>query len=287
MRARGRDEAWQRDGAAAPALSCWTLDREGVGVDDYRRAMSAACASEIVDLLQAGQEGRTGFARPDGALRPVHPGDIAVLVNSGREAQAVREALSSRGVRSVYLSDKDSVFGSAVAGDLQHWLAACAEPDDDRRLRAALGTPTLGLGWAELDRLNHDELQWEARVMQFRVYRQMWRRQGVLPMLRHLLADFGVPQRLLGAGDERTLTDVLHLAELLQQASARLDGEHALIRLLAEQFGDVADENDARKLRLESDADLVKVITVHKSKGLEYPLVFLPFACSLPRRPGR
>ncbi len=247
------------------------------GNGEAQRLLAAACATEIVRLLADGLAGRTGFAKAGEALRPVQPGDIAVLVNSGREASAVRQALATRGVRSVYLSDKDSVFQSPVAAELQRWLAACAEPDDDRPLRAALGSAALALSWPELDRLNHDELQWEARVLQFRRYQQTWRRQGVLPMLRHLLNDFGVPQRLLAAGDERMLTDLLHLAELLQQASAQLDGEHALIRWLAEQREDSASENEARKLRLESDADLVKVVTVHKSKGLEYPLVFLPF----------
>lgn len=279
VQARGRSERWVVAGEDASALTCWTLDADPPpGNGEAQRLMAAACATEIVRLLADGLAGRTGFAKQGEALRPVQPGDIAVLVNSGREAGAVRQALAQRGVRSVYLSDKDSVFESPVAAELQRWLAACAEPDDDRPLRAALGSAALALSWTELDRLNHDELQWEARVLQFRRYQQTWRRQGVLPMLRHLLNDFGVPQRLLAAGDERTLTDLLHLAELLQQASAQLDGEHALIRWLAEQREDSASENEARKLRLESDADLVKVVTVHKSKGLEYPLVFLPFA---------
>ncbi|MDM0012469.1 exodeoxyribonuclease V subunit beta [Variovorax sp. J22P168] len=278
--ARGRDAGWCIDGAPAPALTCWTLEAGAApSKDKAQTALAEACASEIVRLLDGGSAGRSGFTRlSDGALRPVKPGDVAVLVNSGREAASVRRSLAVRGVRSVYLSDKDSVFQAAVAADLQRWLQACAEPDDDRPLRAALGSATLALDWVELDRLNHDELQWESRVLQFRRYQQTWRRQGVLPMVRHLLNDFGVPQRLLAAGDERALTDLLHLAELLQQASAQLDGEHALIRWLAEQRQDEGSDNEVRKLRLESDADLVKVVTVHKSKGLEYPLVFLPFA---------
>src|SRR5690606_11711761 len=118
-------------------------------------------------------------------------------------------------------------------GELQLWLAACAEPDSGRRLRAALATPSLGLSWVELDALNNDELAWELRVQQFRGYRDCWRRLGVLPMLRRLLHDFDVPARLLAqAGGERALTDLLHLAELLQTASALLDGEHALLRYL-------------------------------------------------------
>lgn len=282
--ARGRAERWWRGSGEAPALVLWQADAAAggapLGAGAYQLQAAEACASEIVRLLREGQAGHAGFAHDD-ALRGVQPGDIAVLVNSGREAAAVRAALAGRGVRSVYLSDKGSVYDSAVAADLQRWLAACAEPDDDRPLRAALGSATLGLDWAALDRLNHDELAWEARVLQFRGYRQVWRRQGVLPMLRHLLHDFAVPQRLLAAPDgqgERLLTDLLHLAELLQHAAVQLDGEHALIRHLAEQRADATGDGDARKLRLESDAALVKVVTVHKSKGLEYPLVFLPFA---------
>ncbi|MGI4856195.1 MAG: UvrD-helicase domain-containing protein, partial [Janthinobacterium lividum] len=288
--AEGRAARWRVDDADGAALTVWFHDEGGKTTKrgPYVQHFAQVCAGEIVRLLQLGQQGRAGFvsnvdADADAAaaaLKPVQPGDIAVLVNTGKEAQAVRQALARGGVRSVYLSDKESVFESASAGELQRWLAACAEPDDDRLLRAALGTATLGMGWSELDHLNNDEIAWENRVVQFRDYRTCWRRQGVLPMLRRLLNDFAVPRRLLGAGNDRDLTDLLHLAELLQQASVVLDGEHALIRYLAEQRDAAGDEDDARKLRLESDAALVKVVTVHKSKGLEYPLVFLPFACS-------
>ena len=275
VQARGLGERWQLQGHDAPALTLWTLPGEQpCSVGTAQQAMAEACATAIVQLLN---DPLTGFSEA-GALRRVQPGDIAVLVNDGLQAQAVRANLKSRGLRSVYLSDKDSVFNSEAAGDLQRWLAACAEPDDDRLLRAALGTTTLALSWAELDALNHDEAAWEARLLQFRGYQQVWRRQGVLPMLRHLLHDFQVPQRLLATEDERKLTDLLHLAELLQQASAELPGEHALLRHLAEQRRGQLGDEDTRRLRLESDADLVKVVTVHKSKGLEYPLVFLPFA---------
>ncbi|MBS0341434.1 MAG: exodeoxyribonuclease V subunit beta [Proteobacteria bacterium] len=283
VRPRGRNERWCVGGSEAPALVCWTLPDadDAKKKADGQRTMAAACATEIVRLLNAGTLGQAGFVGEAGQMRALQAGDVAVLVNSGREARAVREALSERNLRSVYLSDQDSVFQSAVAADLQRWLLACAEPEDERPLRAALGSATLGLPLHALDQLNRDELQWESRVLQFRRYQQTWRRQGVLPMLRHLLHDFEVPQHLLSRQDERSLTDLLHLAELLQQASLQLDGEHALIRWLAEQRADsefASADTDARRLRLESDAELVKVITVHKSKGLEFPLVFLPFA---------
>jgi exodeoxyribonuclease V beta subunit len=276
--ARGRDEEWVVEARTQPALTCWWLDEgKAMSKEDHGARLGAACATEVVRLLRLGQQGHAGF-RKAGVLRPVRPGDIAILVNNGMEAAAVRAELQVRGVRSVYLSDQENVFRTESAAELQRLLAACAAPDDGRLVRTALGTALLALDWTALDRLNHDEIHWETRLEQFRGYRQCWQRQGVLPMLRRLLHDFGVPGRLLALGDERRLTDVLHLAELLQQASSLIAGEHALLRHLAEQRQEAAVAADNRQLRLESDADLLKVVTVHKSKGLEYPLVFVPFA---------
>ncbi|QCP47893.1 exodeoxyribonuclease V subunit beta [Trinickia violacea] len=293
--AQGRDDAFVVDGVPLRALTAWWLppgdDNKPLAKTAYIEQMAASCATEMVRLLNLGQRGTAGFVGDDGQ-RPLRPADMAVLVNNRQEADAIRKALAARNVRTVYLSDKDSVFQSAQAAELQHWLAACADPNDGRLVRTALATSTLGLGWTELDALYSNEMAWEACVLQFRGYRECWRRQGVLPMLRRLLNDFRVPARLLGLhadgaqsvqGGERILTDVLHLAELLQQASTMIEGEHGLIRYLVEQREASEDGNgggDVRQIRLESDGDLVKVVTIHKSKGLEYPLVFLPFVCA-------
>lgn len=290
---QGRSEAFFVDGETPGALTVWYQPPAADGKPSTKTAyvaqMAASCATEMVRLLNLGARGEAGFIG-DGKRRALRPADMAVLVNNGREAEAIRRELGARRVRSVYLSDKDSVYASEQSGEMAHWLAACAEPEDGRLVRTALATATLGLSFAELDALFGDEARWEACMLQFRGYRDCWRRQGVLPMLRRLLNDFHVPARLLGLSaqgrraavdGERVLTNLLHLAELLQQASTLIEGEHGLIRHLLEECAAADDSGgDARQVRLESDGDLVKVVTIHKSKGLEYPLVFLPFACA-------
>ena len=282
VESQGRKEVLHIDGQVVPALNIWHLSADQpLSGAVYRQQLAAACASEITTLLNGGQQGRAGFIQDGKDFRGLLPADIAILVRDGKEAQAVRGELSARGVRSVYLSDKDSVFAAQEAHDVLTWLKACAEPDVERPLRAALACITLNLSLAELERLNQDELAWEARVMQFRHYRELWRKQGVLPMLRRLLHDFQLPQTLITRSDgERVLTNLLHLSELLQQAAAELDGEQALIRHLSEHLALSGQAGEEQILRLESDEQLVKVVTIHKSKGLEYPLVFLPFICS-------
>ncbi|QTP56227.1 exodeoxyribonuclease V subunit beta [Billgrantia sulfidoxydans] len=288
--AKGRKDSLTRQGQPLPAMTLWQLEcDEPLSKTAYQQEMAERCASTMVELLNEGQRGSAGFRNEQGDLQPLKPSDMAVLVNGLGEARSIRQALARRGVKSVYLSDKDKVFASPVARELDAWLRACAEPGSssgqgDRLLRTALSTPVLGLDIATLDRLNEDELAWEGRVLQFRGYHRLWQRQGVLPLVRKIIHDFDVAQRLLAWGPasdgERFLTDLLHLGELLQHASQELDGEHALIRFLAEAIANPEGHGDTHKLRLESDADLVQVITIHKSKGLEYPLVFLPFICN-------
>jgi exodeoxyribonuclease V beta subunit len=303
--AHGRSERWEcSTGGATPTLTFWCIEDmqgdmqgdtpgaqteegatgeekgedEELGTQAHRDHMARVCADEMVRLLHAGRARQAGFVGPDGTRRAVQPGDMAVLVNNGREADAVRHALQQRGLRSVYLSDRSSVYQSPLAGELQRWLAACAAPEDERLLRAALATPALALSWAELDALRQDDMAWEQRVRQCRACQDTWLRHGVLPMLRRWIHEHGIATRLMAQDRERDLTDLLHLAELLQQASTGLDGPQALIRHLVRLRQDDGADDEGRRVRLETDEQLVKVVTVHKSKGLEYPLVFLPYA---------
>ncbi|GAA3552000.1 exodeoxyribonuclease V subunit beta [Zobellella aerophila] len=265
-------------GQRQPALGFWLYreaDQQVVNAGRYQQQQALWTAQEIHALLEAGERGEALLEQ-----RPVSAGDIAILVRTGREAALVRRALRERGIRSVYLSGRDSVFATREACELLLLLHACLQPGNDRRLRAALATGIVGLTLVELDQLNQDEDAWERLVQEFTDYRRRWQRQGVLPMLRTLLFRRDIPPRLLAFNEgERRLTDVLHLGELLQQAAQQLDGEHALVRWLGEQIDSPNGEAAEQQLRLESEQDLVRVVTIHKSKGLEYPLVYLPFIC--------
>ncbi|MEL4180450.1 exodeoxyribonuclease V subunit beta [Roseateles sp. PN1] len=283
--AKGRAERLVLSGqSVTPALS-FAFDAELRDGKSSQRLFAAHCAERIVTLLN--DEGAGFESAQAGSFVRLRPADMAVLVRTGREALAVRRELRRRGVASVYLSDKDSVFASAEALDLLRWLKAVAAPLDTRLVRAALATGMLALSLDELARLAADDEAFEARSEQLKALRQVWLKQGVLAMLRQTLHRLDLPARWLqdeAANGERQLTNFLHLAELLQAASRQLEGEQALVRWLATEIEDAAvgggAGGDEQVLRLESDADLVKVVTVHKSKGLEYPLVFLPFACS-------
>ncbi|PIQ50881.1 MAG: exodeoxyribonuclease V subunit beta, partial [Comamonadaceae bacterium CG12_big_fil_rev_8_21_14_0_65_59_15] len=252
-------------GQPQTAMTVWHLPYDKTPTKPVLLAdMAAVFATQMVALLNSGA---------------ARSGDMAVLVRDWSEAAAIREALRLRGVRSVYLSERNSVFASAQAQDLWRILRAVASPGNNRLLRAALATLTWGLSWPALHAVLADEAAWDALVEQFMQWQRVWRTQGFLPMLSRLLHDQGLAARLLQdpAQGERALTNLLHLGELLQAQSLQLQGEGALLRYLAQQLLHPKTSGEAAQLRLESDAHLVQVVTLHKAKGLEYPLVFLPF----------
>lgn len=267
------------------ALTLWLTDNQDepqkpLNVTDYNQQQALICASEIVRLLQGANQGLTGIQDGNGVFKPLQRADIAVLVNSHFEGAMVQHALRERGVASVYLSDRNSVFESPVAEQVLRILLACAHPEQRQLVTNALYSAVLALPISELAALQQDDHAWDKRVEQFYGYAQRWREHGVLAMLQRIVHDFRIAPRLLQEmGGERTITDLLHIAELLQQAASKMDGEHALIRYLRDKIYQPGEEgSDEQTVRLESDSELVQIVTVHKSKGLEYPLVFLPFS---------
>jgi exodeoxyribonuclease V beta subunit len=268
------DGDYQRHGKAAPALTVRVLpadDGKPWKADDSRALATRACVAEIHALLSDAGAGRASI---DG--KPVQPGDITVLVRSHGEATRIQSALVAAGIPAV-AAGKQSLFATAEAGELLAVFEALLRPDDEGRLRAALATMLLGLDAAAIARLDddgerHRELQLDALA-----WRDRWQRSGPLALVVDLCATHA--ERLLALVDgERRLTNLLQLGETLQEADRRALGLHGLVDWLRLAIAEADADDEQQLLRLESDARRVQIVTLHKSKGLEYPLVFLPFA---------
>ncbi|MEG8104091.1 3'-5' exonuclease, partial [Xanthomonas hortorum] len=187
----------------------------------------------------------------------------------------MQQALGAMGIPAV-AAGKQSLFATDEALELLALLQALLDPGDDSRLRAALATVLIGEDAAAIAALAHDgerHRRWQQQALD---WRERWQRGGPLALIGDLGAAHG--QRLLALVDgERRLTNYLQLAELLQEADARALGPHGLVDWLSRRIANADDNDEAQQLRLESDARRVQIVTLHKSKGLEYPLVFLPY----------
>jgi len=232
-------------------------------------------ARRIARILSAASRNEAGFSRSDG-FEPLKGGDIAVLVANHRQASLIANALSEHAVPSVRRG-RDSVWHSEEAQELAAVLAVYAEPTHEGWLRYALATRLLGRSAEKLEEAQNRQDLWDAERETAERYHELWQKQGFLRLFRVWLDEQEVAENLLTRDDgERRLTNLLHLGELLQAEYQRRPGMEPLLRWFAEQREGEGLGDDAL-LRLESDAERVQIVTIHTSKGLEYPLVFCPF----------
>ncbi|RLJ17788.1 exodeoxyribonuclease V subunit beta [bacterium endosymbiont of Escarpia laminata] len=260
-------------GETSQPMRIWKLTMEGMKVDELRHAVATTTAREIDRLLVLG---RTGKATIDEV--PLCGNDIAVLVRKHKQAEQISEALLELGIHSVR-SAQDNIFHGLEAEELERLLHACFESRRESLLRAALATDMLGWSGEDIDALTWDETAIGGQVESFLDYHQTWRDQGFMRMFRRLLIRRGVENRLLSYEDgERRLTNLYQLGELLHQHDrSKQPGMEGLIKWLSQQRQSEAPVDEEKLLRLESDGNLVRIVTLHTSKGLEYPVVFCPF----------
>ncbi|RNI19860.1 UvrD-helicase domain-containing protein [Flexivirga caeni] len=246
-------------------------DEDAVLAGPWRSVVAADAARDIAELLTSGATYDEG-----GAPRPVTPSDIAVLAAKNSELLLMQQQLRAVGVPAV-LGAGGSVYATQAAADWRTLLEAIDQPHRSALVRAAALTPFFGRTAADLDEQG-DQLT-DSTASRLRYFADVYRHRGVAAVFELCNLD-GLPGRVLRfVGGERELTDLRHISEALHAASLRLPpGLPALLGWLAEQAeADRPASGDARARRLASDAEAVQLSTIHGSKGLEYPIVYLPF----------
>lgn len=258
------------NGKAEPAYRFYLTESDKVN----KTEMAKICAISIQHWLKSAAENQAVFQNED-TCKTLQPENIAVLVKNRYEAADVIQELQKLGIASVYLSDQSSVFDSHVAVELLRILKACLNVAE-RPILNAIATALFGLNAADIHQIQQNEADWQRWADSFAQYQQTWQRQGILVMLHQILLEQGISERLLSqATGERDLTDFLHLAEILQQAATLHESEAALLSWFEKQIQ--GEGRQEAQIRLESERQLVKIVSIHKSKGLEYDLVWLPF----------
>ena len=240
----------------------WTA---GKAADEIRLAV----VNEIIALL-----GADVTLQPAGTV--LQPKDMAILVRTNTQAREYQAALRAAGVPSV-LNSTESVFATQEAADLYLLLQAVASPGDSGLLKQALALDWFGMNGQTLYRLINNEAALDQWLAHFLGYFQDWQKKSLMAMMLNVLAHQQIRANLAKTViAERRLTNLHHLIELVQQAAV---DEHLGINKTLDWLRTAiikAGNDENQQLRLESDDDAVKIVTMHRSKGLEYPVVFCP-----------
>jgi exodeoxyribonuclease V beta subunit len=238
-------------------------------------AARALVTSDLVRQIIATLDRGAVLAPRDGSeQRPIRPGDLAVIVRTGGQLDLVHEALLAAGVPSVQRTTS-SVFATSATGDWIVLLEALEQPHRAGRLRRLAVSPFVGWDAAGLERNDVDRLG-----LRLRHWLRMYEERGIAALYETISRDERVPGRLLGQVDgERRLTDLRHVGEALHAATlAGQLGLTAALEWLRHRRQEAGEDSSVeRSRRLDSDAAAVQVVTVHSSKGLEFPVVYVPF----------
>ena len=251
---------------------------------EVTRLAAQQAAREIARLIALGKDGKAALAgrKPDERLTG---GDVAVLVRTGKQGKAAAAALRELGIDSVELGT-DSIFDSTEADALYRLLHALCVAESEYNatplLRGALAADLFGLNMQELAALRDDDDVWDDWRGRAREWSELWRERGIATLMRRILfaGDRDCSANLLSYPDgTRRLTNYLHLADLLHEAETRnRPSRQGLLDWFRQSRAEARPGDETAQLRLESDENLVKIVTVHRAKGLEFPIAFCPFA---------
>ena len=288
--ATSKDSLVEKDAFVPPLQFCFfqreeqVLDRQGfIKKETAAGIIPKLVASDILSLLQSAKTViNSDFSDP----QKISPEDIAVLVRTNLQAEQIQSALSNHNIPS-YLSKSGSVFDSRQAIDLHDILWAVMNPDHKGSIKAALCTSVFKFSSDKILALDKEEELFFAWQDRFREYKEIWEGRGFVSMI---MALFHSDEAFLKTNlrlDERRLTNFYHLVELISQACLKQQlSPYYLLKWYARQlFKDLRDDF-SDELRLESDKKAVAIVTIHKSKGLEYPIVYLPYLWEGTRRPS-
>ncbi len=247
--------------------------QQALNKDVARDLAARACAGSIAWQLTQAQEGKLHYQG-----QALLAKDIAVLVSTHNQGKLIRDRLKALNIDSVNLS-QESVFASAEAEALLILLNCWLKPTHSGHIINLLASLLFQYSASELYALKHNEHDLLRLIGQMQNYQTIWQKKGIFSAYQRFSQEHQITEQMLNRAQERSLTNITQLLELLAEEESSQFGMHTQISWLAAQiqYARQGRKSEATQLRLESDEGLVKIITIHSAKGLQYPVVYCPF----------
>lgn len=255
----------------------WLNQEENETSETLQNRAAKWCAQEISHILQTAN---LNCFHLENKNRNIAASDIAILVRTRKEGSLIQRELKKYNIQSV-LINHDNIFGEDEAYAIYALLSFILAPQKMTQLVYVLSSKLFNYTADQIMALNQDEsalTQWTDYAS---LTHQIWQKEGIFAALQQFFTSYQTEQHLLAQGNERTLTNLHQIMELLAEQDEQGITPATLHQWLGTQI-DAAKQTKTTDtnatLRLESDEDLVKIVTMHASKGLEYPIVYCPFA---------
>ncbi|MFI4853105.1 MAG: exodeoxyribonuclease V subunit beta [Candidatus Makana argininalis] len=259
-----------------PSMCIWMQPDIIVNSHEYKKYMSNKCANTIFSWLNSSNNKQTWIEGNFGK-KYIKASDITIIVRNSNEANIISNELSKFNIPSIFISKSENIFKSKSSIDLM-WILKAVLYNNHSYIKRALITDIIGFDFNKIQNLNKNKELLYKHINNFIKYRLIWNKYGIYPMIKELIQDYKIINNIFSFKEgEKKFTTLISLGELLQEKSIYLENKLSLIRLLEEKIYSHNKYYKNEQSILEKNINFVNIITVHKSKGLEFPIVFLPF----------
>nr|BET44737.1 MAG: exodeoxyribonuclease V subunit beta [Candidatus Aschnera chinzeii] len=267
------------------AINIIYFNQKTLSISNYQKIMAYQCAIQISNWLNESKKGNIWIYN-NKTKSTIKSSDIIILVKNHQEAKIISNALKQFNIHSLFLSNRNNIFCSKEALDILWILHGIYFYNQKNKVQRALATNLINLNIEELINLNTNEQKWEEKLKKFLDFSYKWKKYGIISALYSIIYEYHIHTHLLNdkINGKRRMTNLMHLIELLQQEDCNCDTQYSLIQWLEQQIKEPNTSIHNQQLHIEDDKSCIHISTIHKAKGLEYPIVFLPFACYITKQ---
>lgn len=261
----------------------WLHPDNRVTLYNYKISMTKECVNTIQYLLYNIYHKTAWLENNKFKKKILKQSDITILVRNHEEASLIRSELLKIDISTTFLSNRKNIFETMESYELLLLLQAILFPTYNT-VCTALTTIFFGLKAEYIEKIhNKCESQWTTILEEFSEYCLIWKRKGIFIMIQKIIFHYKIPEKLLSIkSGKNSLINILHLGELLNNITKQIPTQHALVQWLQSKifkytFSNKNEVSSDYILRYDDNYDSIKISTIHQSKGLEFPITFLPF----------
>ncbi|WP_343153437.1 exodeoxyribonuclease V subunit beta [Buchnera aphidicola (Mindarus keteleerifoliae)] len=260
-----------------PSFSIFFNSKETISKKNYEQWISKECAKSIFYWLETGKR-KSSILSIKNKKNYVSEKDIVVIVKNKNEAYSIQKALKNINISSIYLSSNKNVFASLEAKEFLWILTAILDPKNERKIKRALCTNILENNSNKINKIFLNFQDWSLIIKKFKYFKQIWEKSGVFSLIKHLIK---IKTKKISLNKEMksffNINNFLHLAELINEKFFSLNEKQSLVYWLEKKINNVNFLSKNNFFHIPTNNNFIKIISVHKSKGLEFPLVWIPF----------
>ncbi|ADV33669.1 exodeoxyribonuclease V, beta subunit [Candidatus Blochmanniella vafra str. BVAF] len=266
------------------AMCFWLYLDKCVTKNSYKTIMAQECAITLKKLIQNINDKKI-WLKTNTDKKTLQTSDITILVRNHLEASLIRLELLKINISTIFLSNRNNIFNTIEAYELLLLLRAILFPKQET-IYPALATIFFGLNAMQIVNVYNNTLKWDQIINEFSKYYFIWKNNSILSMIQKIIFYYKIPKKLLSTPSGKyNLINILHLGELLNNISTQFNNEYELIIWLELKINQPLNQYKKESMDYmvrsnRDDHNCIKISTIHKSKGLEFPLTFLPFAAT-------